>query len=241
MMECPICIHTSDKKYTTQYHKIANSEFLDESVRHNTLALNNSVWASDTIYWRRDSSYEWIDDETMDKMIKASLLESSMHTNLKIQQRNRSTSDAHIVIDWVGKKDDKYFTSDGILAYAYGPGRSLGGNVVMNSDVLWLLRKEKLTAKEAKEKGYIDNYSDPTNFIKFFDPLHTMKHEAGGHALGMRHITDINQSGKAIMYPYYNGLREFGEMDIQYIQQLYGEASLSKTIIDMIRMRINNF
>lgn len=238
-MNCELCVHTSDKHYTT--HDIERSSQISEKTKYNANALNKTIWDLDTIYWKRESNYEWIDNKIMDKMITASFLESSMVTPLKIQKRNRKMSDAQITINWLGKKDDKYFTSESTLAYAWGPGMGLGGNVVMNSDNLWLLRKTPLTTLEAKELGYIDNYSDPKNIKKFYDPLHTLKHEAGGHALGMNHITDIEQRTKSIMFPYYNGLRRFGEADLNYIQSLYGKSGVWKETQDMIRMRINNF
>ncbi len=247
MTTCSLCVHTDDKKY--QMHEIAkeslpqlNSNLLiDEGVIPNNNALGKNIWKSKTIYWKRESSYEWIDDKTMDKMIRAAFLESSMHTPLIIQQRNRKMSDAHIVINWLGKKDEPYFTSPSTLAFGYGPGRGLGGNVTMNSDVLWLLRKTKLFAPEAKALGYIENYSDARNEIKYYDPVHTMKHEGGGHALGLNHITDINQRLLAIMYPIYNGLRKFGTADINYITSLYGNASRTEELKNYIRSKILAF
>ena len=229
-----LCVHTSDKHYTT--HEEEKIPQISEKTKYNKNALNSSIWDEKEIYWRCDSKYEWIDDKMMNKLIKFAFLESSMSTPLRIRKTNHG--DAHIIINWLGNKDDKYFTSPSILAYAWGPGMGLGGNVTMNSDVLWLLRKEPLTAKEAKEKGYIENYSNPTNIIRHYDPLHTLKHEGGGHALGLNHITDINQRDKSIMFPYYNGLRKFGDADITYLQSLYGKSSVGKQITDGIRSRI---
>ena len=227
------CVHTSDKHYTLHSDELSFSS-INENTKYNKNALNSSIWADNEITWRVDSTYPHIDK--MEELIKFAFLESSMITPLRIRKTNHG--DAHIVINWLGKKDDKYFTSPSILAYAWGPASGLGGNVTMNADVLWLLRKEPLTAKEAKEKGYIENYSNPTNIIRHYDPLHTLKHEAGGHALGMNHITDINQRDKSIMFPYYNGLRKFGEADVNYLQSLYGKSGIVKTITDTIRSRI---
>ena len=237
-MKCQYCIHTKDKHYTT--HGVERASSIIEKTKPNVNALNKAIWDLDTIYWKRESGYEWIDDKTLDKMIISSFLESSMVTPLKIQKRNRKMSDAQIIINFLGKRDEPYFTSESILAAGYGPGSGLGGNITMNSDNLWLLRKTPLTMLEAKALGYIENFSDPTNLKQYYDPLHTLKHE-GGHALGMNHITDINQRNKAIMFPYYNGLRSFGEADLNYIQSLYGKSSVWKETQDMIRMRINNF
>lgn len=221
--------------------QINTSSLIDESTIPNNNALGKSIWKSKTIYWKRESSYPWIDDKIMDKMIKMAFLESSMHTPLKIQQRNRSMSDAHIVINWLGKKDEPYFTSQSTLAFGYGPAKGLGGNVTMNSDVLWLLRKTPLLAPEAKSLGYIENYSDARNEIKYYDPIHTFKHEGGGHALGLNHITDINQRLTAIMYPIYNGLRKFGTADVNYLTSLYGKASIKDELANYLRSKILNF
>lgn len=233
-----VCVHTNDKHYNMR--EALSTPSINERTRPSNKALNNAVWEADTIYWRRDSSYRWIDDKILDKMIKAAFLEMGMHTRLRFQQRNRSLSDAHIVINFLGKKDEPYFTSPSILAFGFGPGQGLGGNITMNADNLWLLRDEPLTAIEAKARGYIENFSNPDNHIRFYDPLHTMKHE-GGHSIGLNHITDLNMARKAVMYPYYNGLREFGDADINYLQSLYGKSGLSKSITDMLRHRINNF
>ncbi|UVF62420.1 matrixin family metalloprotease [Nitrososphaeria virus YSH_922147] len=235
-MTCNTCVHTNDKHYTIR--DIQFQKTINENTIPNKNALNGATWASDIIYWRRDSSYKWIDDKTMDKMIASAFLEASMQTRLKIRKTNHG--DAQIIINFLGKRDEPYFTSQSILAFAFGPGQGMGGNITMNSDNLWLLRKEPLKALEAKRLGYIDNFQFPDNEIRFYDPLHTLKHE-GGHALGLNHITDLNMARKSVMYPYYNGLRTFGEADLAYLQRLYGNAGVSKTITDVIRKRINNF
>lgn len=231
-----VCVHTADKHYTTK--EALSSHSLNEKTIPVKNALNSAIWDSDIIYWRRDSSYQWIPDKTIDKMIASAFLEASMQTPLKIRKTNHG--DAQIIINWLGKKDEPYFTSQSILAFAFGPGQGMGGNITMNSDNLWLLRDEPLSALEAKRLGYIENFSQPDNYIRFYDPLHTLKHE-GGHALGMNHITDLNLAKKSVMFPYYNGLRRFGDADISYIQSLYGKSGISKIITDSIRLRINNF
>ena len=240
---CNVCIHTHDKKYT---ENVKSTSKFREDTSHSTIphpdALNNQIWDKDNIvYWRRDSSYEHINDKDMDNLIKLALLESSYQTPLIIRQRRKSTADAQIVINFRTKKEDPFFKSNSTLAYAYGPARGLGGDCVFNADVLWLLRDEPLTAGEAVEKGYIDKTSNPENHIKFFDPLHTMKHEVGGHSLGMNHITDISRKYDTIMYPFYNGVRKFSQTDLEYLYRLYGKASLSSKIKAVLSKRINSF
>jgi len=244
-MNHQICIHTDDKQYnlhSVERTKLARLDLkvINENTKPNPNALGGRIWADTELYWKRETSYRWIDDATMDKMITAALLEASIRTPLKIRKKNRKMSDTQLVINWLGKKDDSYLTSPSILGYTWGPGAGLGGNCVMNSDALWLLRTTPLTAKEAKELGYIENYANPTNTIKYFDPLHTLKHEMG-HGLGMKHLTEQKYATSEIMYPFYNGLRKFGTADINYLISLYGKASVNKMILDTITSKIANF
>lgn len=245
-MDCNFCVHNDDKSYhihAVQKEVLPGSistKPISEKVKFVPNALGGRIWADTEIYWKRESSYPWIEDKLLDELTKAALLEASILTPLKIKQRNRKMSDAQIIINWLGKKDEPYFTSPSILALGWGPGFGLGGNITMNADVLWLLRKTPLYAKEAKELGYIENFVDPKNKVKFYDPVHTKKHE-GGHALGMNHITDLRFAKTDIMYPIYNGVRKFGAQDISYLQELYGKASVNKRIMDTLTTRIHNF
>ena len=111
-----ICIHTNDKHY--HQRPIEKSDISigswNDAITHKTIpnanALNSQVWdGNETVFWKRESSYEWIDDKTMDKMIKMAFLESSFQTPLKIRQRRKKTSDAQIIINWLGVKDERYF------------------------------------------------------------------------------------------------------------------------------------
>jgi len=112
----------------------------------------------------------------------------------------------------------------------------------MNASKPWWLGRQ-LTAKEAFNIGMIERFDPayPDNIIQTYDPLHTMKHEGGGHSLGMRHLEDSNLRYAAIMYPFYNGLRRFGTEDLAYLHRLYGSASLSHRIKTILGNRISNF
>ena len=235
-MQSTICVHTSDKHYTQK----TSPEFSTSPIgktKPNMDALGGMIWdSSETLYWSLDSDYKWLTKDEQTNIIKSAFLETSLATPLKIQQRRKETADPQIHINWLGKKDYPYFTSESILACAYGPASGIGGDVTMNADVLWLLRKTPLTAKEAKEKGYIGEYSQANNEIRYYDPVHTMKHEAGGHACGLKHLESPALMKLAIMYPYYNGLRNFGNADIEYVQQLYGKS----TKIDRISKLVQN-
>ena len=242
-----LCAHTDDKKYTdTEIPKAELQQNFYKKITQSTIrnenALNNRIWREKKIYWRLDSDYEWIDKKTLEKMIRAAFLEASLQTPLVINQMRRKHGDAHLLISFVHSKDEPYFAKKkGVLAFGYGPSGGLGGDITMNADKLWWLGP-KLTAKEAFEKGMIENYdrNHPNNTIKTYDPLHTMKHE-GGHALGMRHLTETSQRKSEIMYPFYNGLRKFGPNDIAYLQRLYGKSSLSHKILELFRNRIQRF
>lgn len=246
-----ICVHTNDKCYHNHHVERADisSRSWNDPTTHatkpNNKALNNQVWdENEILYWKRESSYEHIDDKTMDKLIKASLLESGYETPLVIRQRKKQTADAQIIINFLGAKDERYFKNRAsVLAFAYGPGRGLGGDCTMNSDHLWLLRKKPLTVVEAFEKGYIENYNHkfPKATIKFYDPLHTFKHEIGGHAVGVNHIEDILQQFESIMFPYYNGLRKFGKADLKYLHDLYGNSNINHKIKEVLLNRIQWF
>lgn len=227
MNYCNVCVHTNDKKYNI--HDLPESDFSSLNIGTHKLssnleALNNQVWdENEKVYWQLDSEYKWLTEKEQIKIIKLAFLETSLTTKLVIQQKRRQSGDAHIRINWLGKKDEKYFKSDSTLAFGYGPGRGLGGDVTMNADNLWLLRNTPLTMQEAYDKGYIDNFNRayPNTTKKFYDPIHTMKHEAGGHACGMRHLTNLNLKNSAIMYPYYNGKRVFSKEDLDYLFRLY--------------------
>jgi hypothetical protein len=93
---------------------------------------------------------------------------------------------------------------------------------------------------EAKEKGYIDDFSNPNSTIRFYDPISTAIHEVGGHSLGMNHI-EGQQNREEIMFPLYNGNRKFGPADKEYLHRLYGKSSVNHRIKEMLYNRVSNF
>ena len=237
-----VCVHTDDSKYNLK--NIPSIEFshinYSAPVKHSTVvnidALGSRTWKGDEpIYWNLESDYEHLSTKQLEDICKAAFLEPSFETPLII--RRRKTADVQLKINWLGKKDERFFTSPSILAFAYGPAGGIGGDITMNADALWLLDKEALTAQDAYDRGLIEGFSNPTNIIKFYDPVHTMKHE-GGHALGMKHITDSARRLDTVMYPYYNGLRMFGDADLEYLIRLYGSSSIPHWFKEWIRARI---
>lgn len=243
-----ICVHTADKLYNEAEIEKADissrswNDAVIHAIKPHSNALNKQIWdENEIVYWKRDSSYEWIDDKTLDGIIKNLMFESSYQTPLVIRQRRRSSSDAQLKLNFLGPKDEPYFKNrPSVLAFAYGPASGLGGDCTMNSDHIWSLSKTKMTVKEAFDLGMIEDYNRkyPNNILTTYDPYHTLKHEMGGHALGMNHITDINERYTSIMYPYYNGLRRFGEADLKYLHQLYGESGLSHKMIEILSKRL---
>jgi len=240
-----VCVHTSDKQYSLKPSEQVNPSSIDfnSMVQHSTIynehSLTKKVWSGDEIvYWKMDTDYPYIDGVKLEeKVVKLALLESSMKTNLIIRQRKRGTADAQLLINWFGKKDESFFTSESILAFAYGPEKGIGGNVTMNADVPWGLQDEIINGRDFEDR-FNRTVQNENNLFKVYDSLHTMKHEAGGHAMGMPHIQDINYKFTDIMYPYYNGVRNFGEKDIQLLYLLYKKASINHKIREMLLSRI---
>lgn len=243
------CVHTTDKKYV-QTQKITERDFsttniISHKLISNPYALNNQIWdSSEPIYWQLDSEYEFLTKQEQIDIIKAAFLETSLLTPLMIKEKRKETGDAHIRINWLGSKDEIYFRDHGsVLAFAYGPQVGIGGDVTMNSDYLWRLDKTPITVKEAYDLGFIKNYDKayPDNILKTYDPLHTMKHEGGGHSCGMQHLEDVSLKDSAIMYPYYNGKRVFSPEDRKHLFQLYGESNIASRVSRLMQHYMGRF
>lgn len=249
MHSCDVCIHTVDKKYT-QTPKLSEQEFSALNIGSHKLisnpnALNDTVWdSSEIVYWQLDSQYEFLSLSQQTSLIKSAFLETSLLTPLKIREKRKQTGDAHIKINWLGAKDEKFFKDRGsVLAFAYGPQDGVGGDVTMNSDHVWRLDKTPISVKDAFDSGLIEDYdkNHPDNILKTFDPIHTMKHEAGGHSCGMRHLEDENLKGSAIMYPFYNGNRVFSKEDRNYLFELYGKSNVASRVSKFMQHYMGRF
>lgn len=203
-------------------------------------ALNGRVWdSSEPVYWQLDSTYEFLTYDEQVDIVKNAFLELSLTTPLVIRQKRRKGGDAHIRINWLHERDEKYFAKNkNVLAFAYGPQTGIGGDITMNSSKIWRTDKTPLTAFKAKELGFIENFHDPTNIVSSFDPVHTLKHE-GGHAFGMKHLENVQFSKTDVMYPYYNGLRMFGDNDHEYIERLYGKIPSWRRAIRIAQRYMN--
>jgi len=242
-----LCIHTENKHYSNdgQFHESQFSALNigTHKLKSNLNALNNKIWdENETVYWQLDSDYEWLSKDIQVDIFKDALLETGLTTKLKIQQKRRQTGDAHIKINWLKAVDEKYFKNKpSVLAFAYGPQIGIGGDCTFNADKIWRLPSEgKLTVSEAYDLGMIPRYdtNHPNNTLRTFDPYHTAKHECGGHACGMRHITDIKRKYDTIMYPYYNGQRMFGKADLEYLFTLYTKIGSWERAVRIAKMKM---
>lgn len=243
---CELCVHTDNKLYqdvgdfhATQFSSI---NIGTHKLKRNINALNNNVWdENETVYWQLDSDYEWLSDKVLVDVMKDAFLETGLTTKLKIQQKRKQTGDAHIKVRWIHSKDEKYLADrPNVLAFAYGPQIGIGGDITFNADKIWRLKEDgRLTVKEAYDLGMIDNYDSryPNNTMRTFDPYHTAKHE-GGHAFGMRHITDAERKYDTIMYPYYNGKRMWGQADLDYLWDLYTRIGSWERAIKIARRKM---
>lgn len=201
-------------------------------------ALGKRIWDdSETVYWKMETDYPYIEGRKLEeKAIKLAFLEASFETPLVIRQRKRSTADAQIIINWFGSKDEPFFKDRGsTLAFGYGPSRGIGGDITMNADKPWGLMDEIINGEQFSER--FERETNPNNKYRVYDSQHTLKHE-GGHAIGMNHLTDTSLKLSTVMYPFYNGLRKFGEADLAYLHLLYGKANINHRIKEILLARI---
>jgi hypothetical protein len=245
-----VCFHTTDSGYSIQNVALKElssirtsvSDMIEAKTKPHPDALGGRIWDPDeTLYWQMDTEYDFLTYDQQIDIIKDCALQPSLLTKLKIQQRRRKTADAQIVWNWLGAKDEPYLKKhQSVLAFAIGPGGGIGGDITMNADQLWLLRDTPLRADEAKKLGYIENFEDPTNHVTYYDPKSTGGHEFG-HALGMEHISAQHFSKIALMFPYYNKLRHYGEPDLEYIFRLYPKIPHWKRVARVLEHKMGKF
>lgn len=211
--------------------------FITESTKPNANALGSRVWAEQKIYWRLDSDTPDIEGRKQEiDLIRLAFLETSLKTNLIIQGRRKQSLDAHIVINWT--TEDKLFKSrPSVLAYAWGPRAGLGGDITFNDGYIWTVNGKPILGKEAVERGLVEN-ANPDSLLRTYDALHTMKHE-GGHAMGMPHLESQIYS-ENVMFPFYNGQRQFQSGDLGLLYKLYDESNFSHRMTVILQHYIFN-
>lgn len=240
-----VCVHTNDKNYSLKPESQVRASTIDysasvkHSVKMNDVSISKRVWSGDEIvYWKMETDYPYIEGVKLEeKICKLALLETSIRTNLVIRQRKKPSADAQLLINWFGKKDESYFKGGGILAFGYGPSGGIGGDVTMNADYPWGLKGELINGADFEDR-FNREVEHEENTFKIYDALHTMKHEAGGHAIGMPHVTALQYRYTALLAPYYNGLRRFGKADLHLLFQLYDKASINHRIQETLLARI---
>lgn len=195
-------------------------------IRPHPEALAGHVWAHKKVTWRlEDYDCPYFGRRTARRLTIAAMMEASFLTALTIRESRRARAPADMLIRWVYPKDSAYLRRNpSALAFAYGPGSGIGGDITFNCSYAWWLGR--MTPEERREFNV-----PPTS--KEYDPVSTMKHEAG-HALGMRHLS---QDRDAIMYPYYNGGRVFNASDRDYLLRLYESGGRGKRVMDWVRRR----
>lgn len=229
-----ICVHELDpsgKPGTYKFEEATvpepkfshDANFITEATKTNEFGLGKRVWAEKNIYWRLDSDTPDIEGRKQEiELIRLAFLETSLKTNLIIRGRRKQSQDAHIVINWT--TEDRFFKDrPNTLAYAWGPREGLGGDITFNDAHIWTVNGKPILGKAAVEAGLVEN-AHPDHLLKTYDALHTMKHEGGGHAIGMPHLESQNFSDN-IMFPYYNGQRNFQSGDLDLLYKLYDKSS----------------
>lgn len=188
-------------------------------------ALGKRLWNPDAgpVYWKMETDYPHIEGRKLErKAIKLAFLQASLLTSLRIREKRRGTADAEIIINWFDDKAEPIFkTSPGYLAFAYGPGEGIGGDITMNASKIWTLHGKPITAIEAFERGMIEGFSNPNNMLKTWDSQHTLTHE-GEHTLGCPHLPGCP---KCVIYPWYNRQRILQNGDKNQLWEFYEKSS----------------
>lgn len=223
-----ICIHEPGK-YTIQEAPKELKPNFSHADSDRTIpaedALGRRIWNPDAgpVYWKLETDYPYIEGRKLEiKAIKKMFIQPSLLTELVIRQKKRSTADAEIVINFFDSKTEPIFkTNPNYLAFAYGPGPGIGGDITFNADRIWTLQGKPITAIEAFEAGIITGYSNANNRLRTWDVQHTGTHE-GLHTLGCNHLPGCKE---CVIYPYYNRQRLLQKGDKDLLWSFYEKSS----------------
>jgi len=178
-----------------------------------------------------NESQHFPDNKFEDKALAIALRQWGLRT-MDIRFK-RVTGTADIEMKFADKQVDKFFRDKpSTLAYAYFPnGQKIGGDITFNDSVIWTTNGKPINAYEV----FPDKYKSNTKTkLRTYNMVHTLLHECG-HAIGLKHC---QQHKHCIMYPYYNGMVQLHDHDVQRIQSIYGARGLSRRIIDYFRKRM---
>jgi hypothetical protein len=215
---------------------------LRESHLHSTISLStaeqNSSWIPNkwtknpvTYSLVRDSAD--IEGNTVEK-IMVNLAMTAWEVELGIELIHvRADEKPDIKIEWVTSREDPYFTSPSILAYAGYPQTRYQGVLRMNDDVIWSPDGRSITS-ELYTKLTGRPIENTRNTFKTYNANQTLGHEIG-HLLGAVHIEDCPL---CLMFPYYNGTITPSARDIQQLLPKYGPRKIKSDLKTRLRTAV---
>ncbi len=133
---------------------------------------------------------------------------------------------ADIRLDFKSSEQDELFKEKpSVLAYAYFPSQgSASGKIVFNNDYIWDALGKGILAKDALEKGWVKQITNPNAKLKTYSIVAVLIHELG-HCFGLTHDVSGNADGTDVMDAFYSGIDrlELSPRDIERIKAKYGD------------------
>ena len=187
-------------------------------------------WDKDVMYYDVEyhESLKLISNKQLETAVNLAMTTWDLEIPVKFHpQEWYRTNKADIIIRFKTREEDDYFVKKpSVLAYAYLPGQgSYSGKVVFNASYIWDTKGKGIKSEDALKKGIVKN-AEPGNILKTYNIYHVLIHELG-HTLGLRHDASGIQDGKDVMDPYYSGVLNLSDRDIDRIRDKY-DARLYK-------------